>query len=498
MLKSILICILGATIATKAPEVVVDSRQNASDRFFPGDFLFGASTAAYQIEGAWNLDGKGPNIWDEFTHSHPEKIVDHENADVTTNSYEFYLDDVEAVKNLSMNFYRISIAWSRILPTGDIANINEKGIEYYNKLIDAIINHKLEPMVTMYHYDLPQDLQKLGGLTNSIVISYFEAYANLLYDRFGDRVKYWITFNEPGDFCTAGYGADQHAPAVNAHGVGEYLCGHNVLKAHAVAYRLYRSSYYEQYKGQVGITLSSRFFYSDSNDTHTVDRAMQFSLGWFANPIFSPAGNYPAIMITSIASNSIREGRSWSRLPSFTDKWIETIRGSADFLGLNYYTSRYVEVNPEPKGTNPSYERDINLKFVIKPEWKPSASNWLYSVPKGIGDILRWIKEEYNNPEVFITENGWSDHGELDDDDRIAYLHDHLEQILDVVLSDESNLKGYTVWSIIDNFEWTQGYTEKFGLYSVNMSSPRRERTAKKSANFMATVASTHRIPEIN
>ena len=177
-----------------------------------------------------------------------------------------------------MNYYRISIAWSRILPTGDIANINEKGIEYYNKLIDTIIEHKLEPMVTMYHYDLPQDLQKFGGPTNSIFISYFEAYANLLYNRFGDRVKYWITFNEPSDFCTKGYGSDRHAPAINAHGVGEYLCAHNVLKAHAVAYRLYRKSYYQKFKGQVGITLSSWFFYSDSNDTYTVDRAMQFSV----------------------------------------------------------------------------------------------------------------------------------------------------------------------------------------------------------------------------
>lgn len=177
-----------------------------------------------------------------------------------------------------MNYYRISIAWSRILPTGDIANINEKGIEYYNKLIDAIIEHKLEPMVTMYHYDLPQELQKFGGPTNSIFISYFEAYANLLYNRFGDRVKYWITFNEPSDFCTDGYGSDRHAPSLNAHGVGEYLCAHNVLKAHAVAYRLYRNTFYQKFKGQVGITLSSRFFYSDSNDTYTVDRAMQFSV----------------------------------------------------------------------------------------------------------------------------------------------------------------------------------------------------------------------------
>lgn len=181
-------------------------------------------------------------------------------------------------ENLQMNFYRFSIAWSRVLPTGDIANINEKGIDYYNNLINALLEHNIEPMVTMYHYDLPQNLQIIGGLTNSLVTSYFEAYSNLLFERFGDRVKYWITFNEPSDFCLNGYGDDFHAPAIDMHGVGEYLCAHNVLKAHAAAYHLYKNSFYEQYKGKIGITLSSRFFYSGSNDTNAVDRAMQFSV----------------------------------------------------------------------------------------------------------------------------------------------------------------------------------------------------------------------------
>lgn len=175
-------------------------------------------------------------------------------------------------------------------------------------------------------------------------------------------------------------------------------------------------------------------------------------------------------MITQITSNSIREGRSWSRLPMLSERWIETIRGSADFLGLNYYTSRMVEATTEPTGQNPSYDRDFGLKQTVKPEWKPSASDWLYAAPQGLGDILRcflqicdfnsdenlkicnllkcvifrWIKEEYNDPEVFITENGWSDRGEMEDDERISYLHDHLEQVLDVVLDNECNLKGYT------------------------------------------------------
>lgn len=166
-----------------------------------------------------------------------------------------------------------------MLPTGDITNINEKGIEYYDKLINKLIEYNIEPMVTMYHFDLPHSLQLLGGFANPIIVDYFEDYAKLLYDRFGDRVKYWITFNEPAEFCDQGYGSDYHAPAINAHGIGEYLCGHNVLKAHAVAYHLYRDQYYDRFRGQVGIALNSMFFYSDLNDTVLIDRALQFLVG---------------------------------------------------------------------------------------------------------------------------------------------------------------------------------------------------------------------------
>lgn len=177
-----------------------------------------------------------------------------------------------------------------------------------------------------------------------------------------------------------------------------------------------------------------------------------------AYPIFG-AGGYPGVMQTVINSNSIREGRSWSRLPTLSQKWKEMIRGSADFFGLNYYTSRYVVLANEPHGPNPSWERDNGLTQHVKPEWKQARSKWLYSVPQGLGDILRWIKEEYNNPEVFITENGWSDDGELHDIGRVEYLRGHLNELLSVVTNNECDVKGYAVWSIIDNFEWLAGYT---------------------------------------
>lgn len=180
-----------------------------------------------------------------------------------------------------MNYYRFSISWSRILPDGDIANINEAGVDYYHRLINKILEKGMEPMVTMYHYDLPADLQKLGGLTNAIIISYFEAYANLLFERYGDRVKYWITFNEPADFCLQGYGYSSAAPKVQSNGIGDYLCANNVIKAHATVYHLYKLRYFSDYNGRIGITLSSRFFYSVTNNTCDVDRAMQFNVIYF-------------------------------------------------------------------------------------------------------------------------------------------------------------------------------------------------------------------------
>lgn len=177
-----------------------------------------------------------------------------------------------------MDFYRFSISWSRILPSGDISNVNEKGIEYYDKLINALVQINVKPIVTMYHFDLPQNLQLLGGFANSIIIMQFLDYSQLLYERFGDRVKHWITFNEPAEFCVRGYGIGDHAPGINAHGNGEYLCAHNVLKAHAMAFHLYKDRFFERFNGKIGISLDSLFFYSESNDNRTVNRAIQFSV----------------------------------------------------------------------------------------------------------------------------------------------------------------------------------------------------------------------------
>lgn len=358
-----------------------------------------------------------------------------------------------------MNYYRFSISWSRILPNGDISSLNQDGLTYYNNLIDELIANEIEPMVTMYHYDLPQSLQDLGGLVNPLMVNYFRNYADILFKTYGDRVKRWITFNEPYDFCVEGYGNGQFAPLVYAPGVGEYLCGQTVLLAHSEVYHLYKRKFAKTQNGKIGITLSSRFFYQKDNKTEdAVDRAMQFTLGWFAHPIYSLTGGYPPVMITQILRNSISEGRTWSRLPNLAGHLKNAVHGTADFLGLNYYSSRLVEFADPPLGRKPSIERDSKIKTSVESNWQHAKSPWLYSVPQGLGDILRWIRDEYNNVEVVITENGWSDDGEIEDDGRIDYIREHLKHVQKAVVDDECNCVGYTVWSVIDNFEWMKGF----------------------------------------
>lgn len=198
--------------------------------------------------------GKGENIWDHFTHHHPERIKDHATGDLSVDSYHRYKEDIHLLSFLGVHIYRFSISWARILPTGFTNIINEKGIRYYSNIIDDLIRHKIEPIVTIYHWDLPQSLQNLGGWTNPLLPNIFVDYANILFQRFGDRVKTWITFNEPNIICSFGYGNTKMAPGINSSGIGDYLCGYTVLKAHGQVYRLYQDKYKHMYKGKCNNT----------------------------------------------------------------------------------------------------------------------------------------------------------------------------------------------------------------------------------------------------
>ncbi|XP_055914974.1 myrosinase 1-like [Eupeodes corollae] len=463
--------------------------------YFPNNFSFGIATSAYQIEGGWDADGKGPSIWDDFTHNYSHLIDKNSTGDISADSYHHFDQDLAALKELKVNHYRFSISWPRIFPNGDISSRNQKGIDYYNKIIDKLLKNGIQPMVTMFHFDLPVDIQKIGGFMSDKFIEKFVAYATELFENFGDRVKIWMTFNEPQIFCKSSYADGRYPPLAGISGEGDYICVTNTLKAHAAVYKVYRSRFYEKQKGKISIALGNYFFLPKSNETEAAYRALQFNIGFLAHPIFHTSGGFPKVMIEDIKSNSLKEGRLTSRLPSLKGYWKNLIKGSADFFALNYYTSRMMQRAVQPKGLNPSWERDMDCDESLDPSWlKATSGTWLYCVPEGLEGMLKFLRDEYGDLEVMITENGWSDVGELDDVSRIRYLKSHLQAVLNGI-SSGSNITAYTYWSLIDNFEWRSGYSIKYGLYSVDFQSSNRERTPKKSANFYREVISSKKIP---
>ncbi|XP_047004632.1 myrosinase 1-like [Schistocerca americana] len=464
---------------------------------FPEGFLFGASSAAYQIEGGWNADGKGESIWDRLLHTFPNLTTDGRNGDVAADSYHKYKEDVEALASIGANFYRFSISWPRILPTGDTNVINQAGIDYYNNLINALLEKGIQPLVTIYHWDLPFELQKLGGWTNPRIAEYYVQYAKVLFENFGDRVKLWITINEP-DMFTKGYATwGQQAPSVNASGIGDYQAGHTVLLAHAGAWHLYDEHFRPTQKGKIGITLNidwSEPATDSADDAEAAERSLQFTGGLFAHPIFSSEGDYPSVVRLRVDANSKAEGRGVSRLPSFTTSEVEYIRGTSDFFGLNHYTSWYVADGVE--GTVPSKTYDSGTITTPMTEYPLTYSAWLRVIPSGIRKIVNWVSKTYPGHPILITENGCSDDGStLDDQQRIEYYTGYLSEVVKAINVDGVDVIGYSAWSIIDNLEWMAGYTNHFGVFRVDYDDPDRPRTAKASASVLKKIYESNSVP---
>ncbi|XP_035446063.2 myrosinase 1-like [Spodoptera frugiperda] len=453
-------------------------------RKFPEGFLFGTSTAAYQVEGAWDADGKTENIWDHLTHNNPCMIMDCTNGDVAGDSYHNYKRDVEMMRELGLDYYRFSLSWTRILPTSFPDHINEAGVQYYNNLIDEMLKYNIEPMVTLYHWDLPQRLQDLGGWANPNVIEWYADYARVAFGLFGDRVKYWITINEPREICYQGYGADTKAPAVNFKGVGEYLCAKNLLLAHAKAYHIYDEEFRPKYKGSIFISLSGQFYEPESEEyVQAAYESNQFEWAIYAHPIFTETGGFPPVVKDKVAHKSAEQGFFRSRLPEFTPEEVEYIKGSSDFYGLNHYTTYLVYRNESAVGRYdvPSFYDDLGNEHYQPDEWEQGANGFPKVVPWGFYKLLTQIRNDYNNPPMIITENGFSSFGGLNDDDRISYLRQYIDAMLDA-MDEGSDIRAYTVWSLMDNFEWMRGYSVRFGLYEVDYESPERTRTPRKSA----------------
>jgi len=456
---------------------------------FPDDFRWGVATAAYQIEGGWDEDGKLPSIWDTFTDG-TTNIDDRSSGKVACDSYHKYEEDVQMIKNMGMDNYRFSISWTRIIPDGDGAE-NPAGIQYYKNLIAELIANGITPVATLYHWDLPQALQDRGGWLNEDIADWFANYASVCYREFGDDVKDWITLNEPWVTSVQGYGIGDHAPGIKNLGTDVYVAAHNQIRAHAKAYRLYHAQYAATQNGKVGVTLNVNWAEPDSTSQADIDAAdadLQFNLGWYARPI-AVDGQYPDVMREKIDAKSIEQGFSPSRLPTFTVEDQLDIAGSLDFLGINHYTANMISYQ-ESNINDVSYFADSDTAAYQPKEWYPTASSWMRVTPFGIRPLLNFIRENYGDYDILITENGYSDYqGNTDDLQRIYYYKHYINNMLKATVLDGIKLKGYFAWSLMDNFEWARGYTEKFGVHSVDMEDPNRARTQKESARYLMGLA---------
>jgi len=465
---------------------------------FPEGFSWSTATASYQIEGAWNEGGRGESIWDRFSHT-PGKTLDGDSGDVACDSYHKYLEDVENMKKLGTTHYRFSLSWSRILSDGTPASLNPAGVDYYNRVIDALLAAGITPMVTLYHWDMPQTFQDQGGFYNDQFIEWYTNYARVCFDKFGDRVKSWITFNEPICSVWLGHGNGDHAPGLKEP-VKVFLAAHNLLRAHARTYRMYQAEFKASQKGEVGITLNNDWSEpkDPSNPLHQAasEKILQCKFGWYANPIFGKDGDYPQALKDQVAEIQKVMGLPESPLPQFTDAEKKEIKGSSDFFGLNHYSTRLV--SPIDGPPDPSSEAGFfQVLEETDPSWKRGQSSWLFVVPWGLRRLIAWISKTYDNPPVIVTENGISDAGEtLQDDMRIDYYRTYINEVLKAIKIDKCNVRGYTAWSLMDNFEWAMGYSEKFGLMQVDFNDPQRKRTPKASFNFYAQVIKDNGFPK--
>lgn len=449
---------------------------------FPNDFVWGTATSAYQIEGGHNADGKGPSIWDAFC-TIPDRISNGENGNIAIDHYYRFKEDVALLKSLGFKAYRFSISWPRILPEGK-GKVNEEGIRFYADLIDELLANGITPWVTLYHWDLPLALQmERDGWLNSEIATYFAAYARICFERFGDRVKHWITLNEPWVVSILGYGQGVFAPGRTSNSE-PYLAGHHLILAHARAVEVYKTEYAHQ-NGMIGITNNCDWrepLTNDPKDIEAAERALLFFLGWFADPVF--LGDYPEVM----------KERLGNRLPRFTEEEKAMIKGSSDFFGLNHYTTMYAQqedssMPPASVYGNGGLSEDQDVRLSQDKSWKLTSFNWAV-VPWGCRKLLEWINNRYGNPDIYITENGFAcndtlQDGKVEDHDRIEYYQSYLEACHEAI-NKGVKLKGYFAWSLFDNFEWASGYSQRFGLNYIDYNTLKR--IPKASANWFSDV----------
>nr|KYP43109.1 Beta-glucosidase 1 [Cajanus cajan] len=440
---------------------------------FPPNFLFGAGTSALQVEGAAHEGGRGPSIWDERVNRNKGSYIDSDKFPTMIQHYRRYKEDVQHLKNLGINSYRMSISWSRVLPNGTIkGGVNQEGIDFYNNLINELLANGITPFVTFMHFDYPLAIQKnLGGFLNSSIVNYYKDYCELLFKTYGDRVKHWTTINEPQvvGLYTYMHGYDNEDPEpcqTTKLCKQPYIIVHNFILCHATTVKLYREKFQATQKGEIGIVIGSESFVpysSKSKDVVAAKRLMKFFIGWVLHPVVY--GDYPKIMRKLVGN----------RLPNFTKEEKKVVTKSIDFIGINYYTSHFAkyETNKTKMKVLDNYDslaitEDFNSEGKILGYLDKYGKIFVY--PEGLYNVLQYIKRKYQNPNIYITENGIGSFNltnPLNDTHRIKYLATHLNYTK-IAIENGVKVRGYFVWAAFDTFEFQAGYSENRGLIHVD------------------------------
>ncbi|KAK3672801.1 hypothetical protein LTR78_007387 [Recurvomyces mirabilis] len=469
-----------------------------TDVKLPKDFLWGYATASYQIEGAPHEDGRADSIWDVFCRK-PGKIADGTNGDVACDSYHRYKEDVALLKQLGAKAYRFSISWSRVIPLGGRNDpVNKAGLQYYIDLVDELHANGIIPMATLFHWDLPAALhERYGGpLNQEEYIQDYVRYARVIFEAFGSKVKHWITYNEPWCISILGYSVGQFAPGhtsnrqkneIGDSSIEPWRVVHSLLVSHGHVVKMYRDEFKAKDGGQIGITLNGDWVMPwDENeplDVEACERKLEFSIAWFADPVYK--GDYPASMRKQLGD----------RLPKFTAEESALVKGSNDFYGMNHYCANYIR-HKKTEPTPEDFAGNLDLLLENKegtPVGPETQSPWLQPCPQGFRKLMKWISDRYGRPTIIVTENGTSLKGEndmpveqiLQDDFRAQYFTDYINAMAQAVTIDNVDCRGYMAWSLMDNFEWAEGYETRFGVTYVDYQGGQK-RHPKKSAKTVA------------
>ncbi len=426
------------------------------------DFFFGVDTSAYQVEGAWNEDGKGESIWDRFCHdARDNKVYRNENADVACDQYHRYKEDIEHMGTIGVNAHRFSVSWSRVIPSGT-GKVNQAGLRYYHNFIDELIKQGIEPFLTMYHWDLPQALQDRGGWANPDMVNWWLEYATVLFREFGSKVKYWISYNEPFVFIMGGYGNMGFPPCMRNYKTA-LAAGHIAMKAHFESVKLLHKMVPGAKMG-IALDMVPRVPATDKQeDIDIVPLANDTAFYWFYNVM--ARGEYP--------ERAVKEYEKRGYMFEITDYDRALFKNNpCDFIGINYYSTAAISYNPEPVWEG-------FLHYNIVPRTEKLGGNELD--PEGLRNIIRKAAADTEGKiPIIVTENGCGsdcehldEKGELHDDYRIKYLQLHSQVVKDCI--DEGiDVRGYFVWSYLDLFEWALGSSWRFGLIYVDYETQKR------------------------